>query len=612
VDASRTAASDTTQGSDSEGLLTGWRERVLGGVIGTSITMLIPAWLIHAWQAGHGVVGAASGLWLVLASIVALSALGLWRAPYKLRAGLLVVVGVGVLGVTLLTEGFAPAQCLLVCMLVTVCSLLYSTRAAAWVLGATMSAMALAAWLYSDGQLTAVPPDHVDVTQPMNWLRVGLYTAFASATLSVASGYLLGQLRRTLQARNTLVAQLSAEVAERERALRELERTQAQLLQAQKLEAIGQLAAGIAHDFNNTLSIVSLEAGLLARQQSSSQIKRSAEALLDAAHRGKQLTQQLLLFSRPSGPRTQRSIDGAQVFEECVGALRRLLPSEITFEIDITAGPLGLNLQASELQQIVLNLGINARDAMSRGGTLRLALERRSLDEPAAVALGLAAGAYVLLSCRDDGCGMSSATLLRIFEPFFTTKGPGRGTGLGLTNVWNIAKRAGGHVTVHSTPGSGTTFVVYLPLCAAPAQTTVETAKHDGWAGHETVLVVEDDLRIRALLVATLADAGYRVLDAPDADAALALEARHQGPIDVVCTDVVMPGRQARDLLAELHARRPLAGILVCSGYSEDEQIHRGIHSGEFSHLSKPFTRGELLAAIRAAALQGRAHSAQA
>ncbi|HKP59486.1 MAG TPA: ATP-binding protein [Polyangiales bacterium] len=603
-------ASDSTQGSDPEVLLTRWRERVLGGVIGTSITMLIPAWLIHAWQAEHGVVGAASGLWVVLASIVALSVLGLWRAPYKLRAALLVGLGLGVVGITLATEGFAPAQCLLACMLVTVCALLYSTRVAAWVLCATLICMGVAAWLFSLGQLTAVPPDHVDVTHPLNWLRVGLYTAFASATLAVASGYLLGQLRRTLRARNTLVTQLSAEVAERERALRQLEQTQAQLLQAQKLEAIGQLAAGIAHDFNNTLSIVSLEAGLLARQPSSGQTKRSAEALLEAAHRGKQLTQQLLLFSRPTGPRSASSIDGVQVFEECVGALRRLLPSEITFEVDIAAGPLGLHLQASELQQIVLNLGINARDAMNHGGTLRLALSRRSLDEAAASELGIPAGVYVLLSCRDTGCGMSAATLVRIFEPFFTTKGPGRGTGLGLTNVWNIAKRAGGHVSVQSTPGNGTTFVVYLPLCAAPAASdAMETPKAASSAGQETVLVVEDDMRIRALIVATLADVGYQVLDAPDADAALALEARHQGPIDVVCTDVVMPGRMARDLLSELQARRPQAGILVCSGYSEDEQIHRGIHSGEFSHLSKPFTRNELLAAIRSA-LQTRAAQA--
>jgi two-component system cell cycle sensor histidine kinase/response regulator CckA len=347
------------------------------------------------------------------------------------------------------------------------------------------------------------------------------------------------------------------------------------------------------------LSIVSLEAGLLARAAQSDAVRRSAESLLGAAERGKQLTQQLLLFGRPpSGEHAL--IDAAHAFEECVGALRRLLPSEITFEVDIAPGPLVVQLQPSELHQIVLNLGINARDAMTGGGRLNLRLESKQLDAEAGAALGLPAGPYVVLTCSDTGSGMSAATLSRIFEPFFSTKGPGRGTGLGLTNVWNIAKRAGGHVTVASAVAAGSTLCVYLPLSAAKLTAAEDTpANSTPWRGQETVLVVEDDLRIRALLVATLADAGYRVLDAPNVDAALALESSHAGAIDLVCTDAVMPGRQARELLAELRVRRPEAGILVCSGYSEDEQITRGIRSGEFKHLCKPFTRGELLAAVR-------------
>ncbi|HKU43455.1 MAG TPA: response regulator [Polyangiales bacterium] len=608
VDARAEATTDAPPASDAEGLLSRWRERVLGGVIVTSLSMLVPAALIQGWQVQHGVRGAASGFWVVIAIGVALALLAVWRAPYKLRAGVLVGFGFGALCEALFSEGFAPAQCLLICLLVAVSSLLFSLRVAGWVLGACAAAMAIAAWLFGSGLRSAVPSDHIDVAHPLNWLRVGMYTLLASATLAVASAYLIGKLRGTLRARTKLVAQLRAEVAERERALRELERTQAQLVQAQKLEAVGQLAAGIAHDFNNTLSIVSLEADLLARNANGTALKRSTEALQTAAERGKQLTRQLLSFSRPSGPRAQCSIDAARVFEECTAALRRLLPSEITFETDIGVGPLTLDLEPSELHQLVLNLGINARDAMVGGGTLRLSIERRELDEVDAAALGLPPATYVLLRCKDSGSGMTPATLARIFEPFFSTKGPGRGTGLGLTNVWNIAKRAGGHVSVQSTIGSGTLFAVYLPLgAAAPAAVDARAQQAEPLAGNETVLVVEDDVRIRALLVATLADAGYRVLDAPNVDAALALESQHSGPIDVVCTDVVMPGRQARELLAELCARRPQAGILVCSGYSEDEQIDRGIHSGEFRHLSKPFTRSELLTAIRGA-IQSRAH----
>ena len=584
-----------------EQLLTRWRERLLTGVIGTSIAALVPACAIHIWQASHGIVGASSGSWISLVSIVLLTALAFWPAPYRLRAAILLGIGFAAVATAVFLEGFAPAQCVLVGLMGTVSAVLYSTRIAAWVIAGSAACMSIAALLFNRGVLAPISTDHMDVTNPANWLRVGLYTLFASATAAIASGYLLGKLRETLQARTSLVEQLRDEIAQRERALHELERTQAQLVQAQKLEAIGQLAAGIAHDFNNTLSIVSLEAGLLARTPKAESVRRSAESLLGAAERGKQLTQQLLLYSRPpSGDRAV--IDATQAFEECVGALRRLLPSEITFEVEIAPGPLVVNLQPSELHQIVLNLGINARDAMTGGGTLRLGLESTTLDADGGHALGLAPGRYVVLTCRDSGCGMSTATLSRIFEPFFSTKGPGRGTGLGLTNVWNIAKRVHGHVTVASALHAGTTLRVYLPLSAATLTAADESPVGPlPWQVQETVLVVEDDSRIRALLVATLSDAGYQVLDAPNVDAALALESAHAGSIDVVCTDAVMPGRQARELVAELRLRRPDAGILVCSGYSEDEQITRGIRSGEFKHLGKPFTRGELLAAVRAA-----------
>ncbi|HEY2734493.1 MAG TPA: response regulator, partial [Polyangiales bacterium] len=440
----------------------------------------------------------------------------------------------------------------------------------------------------------------LDPRSPLNWLRVGLYTLSASGTAAAATSYLLGKLRATLDLRAELIERLSREVAQREQALVELERTQARLLHAQKLEAIGQLAAGIAHDFNNTLSVVTLEAELLRRRNQPDSIARGVESLLGAAERGSQLTRQLLLFSRPD--RIERTvIDATIAFAECVHALKRLLPSELTFEVDIAPGPLPICIHPSELQQIVLNLGINARDALSAGGSLRLTLERRVLAHEAASTLGVRSGAYAILTCRDGGSGMSAATLARVFEPFFSTKGPGRGTGLGLTNVWNIAARAGGTVHADSALGEGSDVSVYLPVALQPLAagiTSVGIAAADG-GGHETVLVVEDDIRIRALLVATLRDAGYAVLDAANADAALVLEREHLGPIDLLCTDVVMPGRPARELVSELRARRPRAGILICSGYSEDEQIARGIRSGEWKHLDKPFTRGALLSAVR-------------
>jgi signal transduction histidine kinase/ActR/RegA family two-component response regulator len=598
---------------DAEVLLLRWRERVLSGVLSTSIAALVPAWLIHAWQAWHGVAGARAGMWAVLGGIVGLLALRLTRMPLAWRSNSTLALGFGVCAATMLTEGFAPAQCVLICVVTCVTALLNSARAAAFVLAAFVLLMALGAYLFSDAWLPPSSRDHLDVTHPLNWVRIGLYTVFASATASVATSYLLNKLRRTLHARTVLIVRLRAEVAQRERALQQLEHTQAQLLQAQKLEAIGQLAAGIAHDFNNTLSVITLEAELLKRQHKAEGVARGADSLLGAAERGKQLTQQLLLFSRP-GSLARPTIDGALTLAECVDALRRLLPSENTFELDIAPGPMALSLHPSELQQLVLNLGINARDAMPDGGRIRLCLATRVLAELDARAVGLPAGSYAVLTCSDTGCGMSASTLSHMFEPFFTTKGAGRGTGLGLTNVWNIAERAGGTVKVASTLGEGTTFEVYLPLkAAATIRMSDRLAQASETRVHETVLVVEDDIRIRALMVTTLADAGYVVLDAPNVETALLIERSHAGAIDVLCTDVVMPGRPARELLEELRARRPRVGILVCSGYSEDEQIARGIRTGEFTHLDKPFSRSALLAAVRTSlARSHQASSAQA
>jgi signal transduction histidine kinase/ActR/RegA family two-component response regulator len=587
--------------TDGEGSLAKWRARLLNGVIVTSAVALLPAVLIQTWQWLHGLQGVQPGLLLAVIAICSLSALAVWRAPYTRRAALLMALGCGLIATALLIDGLAPAQFVAMCALTTICVLLYSARAAYITLAASGVCMAIAAFVFARGYATPTPAEYLDERNPLNWLRVGLFTLFPSATAAVATNYLLGKLRNTLQTRNRLVRQLSDEVNQRERALAELERTQTRLLHAQKLEAIGQLAAGIAHDFNNTLSVVALEAELLKRgKPDSTRVMRGAEALLGAAERGRQLTQQLLLFGRAEHI-LRPVIDIVQTFEDCVRALQRLLPSEIAFELETASAPLWVCIPPSELQQIVLNLGINARDAMSHGGSLRMQLERVELVATEAAQLGITAGSYALLSCRDTGSGMDSITLGRLFEPFFTTKGPGRGTGLGLTNVWNIAQRAAGTVQAESPAGKGALLRVYLPLSNAPPTTGDESARPEELHGHETVLVVEDDIRVRALLVSLLADAGYNVLDAACVDGALLLEREHAGKLDLICTDVVMPGRPARELIAQLRERRPDAAILVCSGYSEDEQIARGIRSGEFKHLAKPFTRHALLAAVRGA-----------
>jgi signal transduction histidine kinase/ActR/RegA family two-component response regulator len=588
--------------ADGDASLVRWRARLLSGVLATAVLALLPGVLIQAWQWKDDPYERHSGLMLAVIGLGALTALARWRAPYQRRAAVLMAIGYLLTPVAMLTQGMNPGHFVAICTLATIAVLLYSARVAYFILGASAVCMALTAFLFAQGYASPPPHQLLDPRVPLNWLRVGLFTLFPSAMAAVATQYLLGKLRDTLHARSQLVIQLRDEIGQRERALAELERAQARLLHAEKLEAVGQLAAGIAHDFNNTLAVVALEAELLKRRSLEAvAVTRGAEALLSAAERGKHLTRQLLLFSR-SEPAPRPVIDVTQAFDECVQALRRLLPSEITFELELAAETLGVCIPPSELQQIVLNLGINARDAMPDGGSLHISLARTRLSIEAAAALELGPGEYARLSCRDSGSGMDSVTLARLFEPFFTTKRPGRGTGLGLTNVWNIAQRCGGAVQAESHPARGATLRVYLPLStlAPPAPTLQEEpAQAAELHGHETVLVVEDDIRVRALLVSLLADAGYKTLDAASVDAALALDRSHSDALDLVCTDVVMPGRPARELIAELRARRPNVGILVCSGHSEDEQIARGIRSGEFKHLGKPFTRLALLAAVR-------------
>jgi signal transduction histidine kinase/CheY-like chemotaxis protein len=575
----------------SEALLASWREQVLRGVLGTSALALVPAIGIATWQSQHGQPGVRSGIVLAASALVALVALSLWKGAYTLRVGLLITIAYVFSTAAMFSEGLAPAQFVSLGTVVTLCVLLISTRAALLMLGACLLSMAAAAYGFASGLLHPHSVGHVDPRVPLNWLRIGLYTLFPTATAAVATSYVLGKLNETLHARTELVARLRSEIEQRQRAHAELER-------AQKLEAIGQLAAGIAHDFNNTLSVVSLEAELLKRKtREPAAIARAAEALLGAAERGAQLVRQLLLFGRADTQETE-VVDAARTVELCTRALQRLLPPEIRLEMGVHAGVLAVCMNPSELQQIVLNLGINARDAMPRGGTLRFDLTQIALDETSAREHGIAAGRYALLTCCDTGTGMDEHTLARVFEPFFTTKSRAAGTGLGLTNVWNIARRTSGTAQATSTPGVGTTFRIYLPLSSEVPKPAPRTRLNVG-GGHETVLVVEDDISIRALLVSTLIDAGYAVLDAGSADAALPLLRQPQRRIDLLCTDVAMPGMSARELIGELRAQHPEAAVLVCSGYSEDERIARGIREGEWRLLPKPFDRQTLLSAVR-------------
>ena len=366
------------------------------------------------------------------------------------------------------------------------------------------------------------------------------------------------------------------------------------LHQAQKMEAIGQLTGGIAHDFNNLLAVILGSSDLLVESLEGDERRFDASEIRDAAERAAALTQQLLAFSRrqvlePSVVDLNRTLDGVRRM------LCRVIGEDVTVTV-ISDPRLGrVRVDAGQLEQVLMNLAVNARDAMPTGG--RLTLETANADL-AAECRGdegcVPPGRYVVLSVSDTGCGMDAATRRRIFEPFFTTKEVGKGTGLGLSTCYGIVKQSGGHIVVYSEAGRGSSFKLYLPRIegdgAEPAAATVRATRLDGT---ETVLVVEDDERVRVTVSRILTRRGYRVLLARDCDEAKSLARSHTGRIDLLLSDVVMPSLNGPDLAKELKA---LLGckVLLMSGYTDHAALREGELGTFAGFIRKPFTPDQL------------------
>jgi signal transduction histidine kinase len=345
---------------------------------------------------------------------------------------------------------------------------------------------------------------------------------------------------------------------------------QAAVVRSEKLAGLGRLAGGIAHDFNNLLMIVSGYSQLLARHPVlDDRGRRYAAVLEDAAERGAMLVRQLLAFSRRQ-PMAPAVLDLNQVVSGFEPLLRRLIGEHVELTIAPGAQRSRVRADPTQIEQVVMNLVVNARDAMPDGGIVRVETQDVVLDAQAGGVVGLPAGAYVRLSVADNGCGMDAATRAKIFEPFFTTKEPGRGTGLGLATVYGIVKQSDGAIDVESAPGRGTAFRIYLPSVTDVAHVpdrVVPPAAVTG--GSETILIAEDDEDLRNLERTVLAAAGYTVLVARDGQEALDVDARHAGTIDLLLTDVVMPRMNGVELAARLVARHPDVRVVYVSGYTE-------------------------------------------
>ncbi len=377
---------------------------------------------------------------------------------------------------------------------------------------------------------------------------------------------------------------------------------EAQLLQAQKMEAVGQLTGGVAHDFNNLLTVILGNLQLLERRvEGDERLSKRVRAASGAAMRGAELTKRLLAFSRRQGLKPE-VVDLNELVAGIDDLLRRTLGETMEINAALEADLWPVRVDLNQLENALLNLAINARDAMPQGGKLTIETANAPLDEEYVARYPyVASGDYVMLAVSDTGSGMPPAVIERVFEPFFTTKETGKGTGLGLSMVYGFIKQSGGHVNIYSEEGHGTTVKLYLPR-AEPGDAAAAEEAAPGpavEAGGETILVVEDEAAVREIAVALLEDRGYRVLEAEDGAAALKMLDDHPD-IDLLLTDVVMPGGMGGpDLVRNARERRPDLKVLYTSGSTEDAIVHGGVLDEGVEMIGKPYQKDELAQKLR-------------
>jgi PAS domain S-box-containing protein len=385
--------------------------------------------------------------------------------------------------------------------------------------------------------------------------------------------------------------------------LTERRRLEVELRQAHKMDAIGRLAGGIAHDFNNMLSIIlGYAAFLLEGLSETDPLRDPLMEMKIAGERSADLTHQLLCFSRQHALQAIR-VNLGGIVSTTAKMVRRVLPANVA--LTIAGDPLGCDVEVEpgQMEQVLMNLVINARDAMPNGGTISVATAIVDVRESErGVWDNVPSGRYATLSVSDNGTGMNSDTLERIFEPFFTTKDQGKGTGLGLSTVFGIVHQCNGHIFVQSALGVGTTFKIYLPESSSTSSTEANP-EIAAWAGepNETVLVVEDEEQVRTLVTTILGARGYRILSAGTPEEALSISERHAGTIDVLLTDVMMPRMDGRNLALQVLARRPNTKVIYMSGYAEDIVLDHGPTGQDTSFLQKPITPERLGRKIRSA-----------
>jgi PAS domain S-box-containing protein len=374
---------------------------------------------------------------------------------------------------------------------------------------------------------------------------------------------------------------------------------EAQLLHSQKMEAIGRLAGGIAHDFNNLLTAITGYSELIASElDPDSSLGRDVEEIKRAAEQAGAMTQQLLAFSRRQVLQPSL-LNPNEVIGHMEKLLKRLIGEDIELVTKLDSDIATIRSDRSQIEQVIMNLVVNARDAMPSGGRITVETANENIDAAKATGLGFEPGEYVVATISDNGSGMDEETMSHIFEPFFTTKGPGEGTGLGLATVHGIVEQSNGAIEVSSTIGGGSVFRVYLPVADEDADTARTAAPLGETRGTETLLLAEDEDTVRQLVARVLRDLGYEVFEKPSGEEALSFSAEFDRPIDLLVTDVVMPGMTGRELAELLTVSRPSTRVLFMSGYTDEAIVHHGVPVGEAEFIGKPFTPQELASKVR-------------
>jgi signal transduction histidine kinase len=421
--------------------------------------------------------------------------------------------------------------------------------------------------------------------------------------LATAFNAMVEKLRESQRELEHKVQERTAQLEEANSRLDEaLHHTENQLVQSQKLEAVGRLAGGISHDFNNLLTVILGYTDISKRNlKEGDPLLRNLEEISKASERAASLTRQLLAFSRKQVMQP-KVFDMNTVVSDLRKMLRRMIGEDVELRVSLESELGNIKADPVQLEQVIMNLVVNARDAMPKGGKLSIETSNIYLDEAyAREHVSVVPGEYVMLAISDTGCGMDQETRQQIFEPFFTTKEPGKGTGLGLSMVYGIVRQSGGNIWVYSEEGTGTTFKIYFPRVTAEAQEYKRTnGSVEAPKGCETILLVEDAALVRTLARQVLETAGYRVLEAATAEAALKIcESINGTRIDLVLTDVVMPGMSGNDMSKILLARQPDMPVLYMSGYTDDAIVQHGVLEPGINFLQKPFTPGALAMKVR-------------